>query len=249
MLLPYVERGHGRRLAFAHGFTQTKNSWNQIIDLLGPEFHSLSFDAPGHGDAAMLPFNCSEAAEAINNVAGDATYIGYSMGARIMLHAAVQFPEEVTSLVMVSGSPGLRSETERGARVESDAKLADQIKELGVAKFVDAWLDGPLFAGLNDSNDQKEDRLGNTADGLIRSLKLCGTGAQESLWPALSSLNMPILLIVGELDSKFCDIGEQMKSMIGSNAQLEVVPGVGHSVHMEAPEIVSELLRNFLATV
>jgi 2-succinyl-6-hydroxy-2,4-cyclohexadiene-1-carboxylate synthase len=214
---------------------------------LGNDFHTISFDAPGHGDAAMLPFNCSEAAEAVNNIAGDATYVGYSLGGRIMLHAALLFPEEVERLVLISASPGIQDPTEREARIAADSTLAERIGSLGVEAFVDDWMSMPMFAGLDSSNNQRAARLTNTADGLIRSLKLCGTGAQESFWSRLGELKMPVLLIVGESDQKFVDLNQEMKNAIGSNAQLEIVPGVGHSVPLEDPECVARLIAEFVA--
>ena len=229
-----------------HGFTQTKASWLPIIDLLGDGYHTISFDAPGHGDAALLPFNCSEAAEAVNNIAGDATYVGYSMGARIMLHTALAFPEEVERLVLISGSPGLRTSEERHDRVTADEALARRCIEQGVEAFVDAWLRGPLFAGLTTATDQRNDRITNTTKGLAQSLRMCGTGAQDSLWDSLSNLTMPVLLIVGASDPKFRAINEQMQEAIGANAILHVVDGAGHSAHMEKPGEVAALIADFV---
>lgn len=247
MLLPFIEHGSGPTVAFMHGFTQTKRSWSPLINELGGAFHTISFDAPGHGDAAMLAFTCSEAATAVNNVAGTASYVGYSMGARIMLHAALQFPDEVQRLVLISGSPGLRTATERADRVAADLRLANRCKQIGVENFVDEWLRGPLFSGLDADNNQRADRLTNTAEGLAHSLVRCGTGAQDSLWESLSSLSMPVLLIVGEHDAKFRLINESMVDAIGSNAQLVAVPAVGHSAHLEAPSTVAQILTDFLS--
>lgn len=247
MFLPYIEKGAGPHIALLHGFTQTKSAWNPVISELGGDFHTISFDAPGHGDAAMLPFNCSEAAEAINNIAGEATYVGYSLGGRIMLHAALQFPEEVERLVLISASPGIQDHAERESRIAADSNLAERIGAIGVEAFVDEWMAMPMFAGLNSSNNQRAERLTNTADGLIRSLKLCGTGAQESFWHRLDELKMPVLLIVGERDQKFVGLNQEMKAAIGSNAQLAVVPGAGHSVPLEDPEAVARLIAEFAA--
>ena len=49
MFLPYIEKGAGARVALLHGFTQTKDAWDPVISLLGSDFHTISFDAPGHG--------------------------------------------------------------------------------------------------------------------------------------------------------------------------------------------------------
>jgi 2-succinyl-6-hydroxy-2,4-cyclohexadiene-1-carboxylate synthase len=58
---------------------------------------------------------------------------------------------------------------------------------------------------------------------------------------------MPVLLIVGESDQKFVDLNQEMRAAIGSNAQLAVVPGVGHSVPLEDPECVARLIAEFVA--
>jgi 2-succinyl-6-hydroxy-2,4-cyclohexadiene-1-carboxylate synthase len=164
-----------------------------------------------------------------------------------MLHAALLFPEEVERLVLISASPGIQDPTEREARIAADSTLAERIGSLGVEAFVDDWMSMPMFAGLDSSNNQRAARLTNTADGLIRSLKLCGTGAQESFWSRLGELKMPVLLIVGESDQKFVDLNQEMKNAIGSNAQLEIVPGVGHSVPLEDPQAVARLIAEFAA--
>lgn len=247
MFLPYIEKGAGARIALLHGFTQTKSAWDPVIAHLGGDFHTISFDAPGHGDAARLPFNCSEAAEAISNIAGGATYVGYSLGGRIMLHVALQFPEEVERLILISASPGIQDHAERESRMAADLTLAERIGAIGVEAFIDEWMAMPMFAGLNSSNNQRAERLTNTADGLIRSLKLCGTGAQESFWHRLEELQMPVLLVVGERDEKFVGLNQEMKAAIGPNARLAVVPDAGHSVPLEDPEAVARLIAEFAA--
>lgn len=57
---------------------------------------------------------------------------------------------------------------------------------------------------------------------------------------------MPVLLIVGEEDIKFCKIAHEMKALIGDNARVEMIAGAGHSVHLEQSQHVAELLNEFL---
>jgi 2-succinyl-6-hydroxy-2,4-cyclohexadiene-1-carboxylate synthase len=52
---------------------------------------------------------------------------------------------------------------------------------------------------------------------------------------------MPVVLAVGERDQRFRTIAEEMTAAI-SDVQLVVVPGVGHAVHLEAPEAVAEVI-------
>jgi 2-succinyl-6-hydroxy-2,4-cyclohexadiene-1-carboxylate synthase len=177
---------------------------------------------------------------------GLADYIGYSMGARLALHIGLLHPSNVRRLVLVSGSPGLRSPDDRSARVQSDEKLALEIAEIGVDRFVAKWLSSPMFKGLISTPDDIQDRLRNTSDGLASSLRLCGTGTQESLWERLHELNMPVLLVVGSDDGKFRQISDEMKSNIGANAEVTVINNAGHSAHLEQMLSFQSVISEFL---
>jgi 2-succinyl-6-hydroxy-2,4-cyclohexadiene-1-carboxylate synthase len=168
------------------------------------------------------------------------------MGARLALHIASLHPESVRRLVLISGSPGLRSPSERSARVQSDEKLALEILEIGVEKFVAKWLSAPMFAGLISTSADIQDRLRNTAEGLASSLRTSGTGSQQSLWDRLSELSMPVLLIVGENDQKFRQINSEMKNLISSQTELVTIQNAGHAVHLEQPDIFQSVVREFL---
>ena len=229
-----------------HGFTQTSRSWDRYIDFIDPQQSIIRVDAPGHGGSSTVAADLTTTAQMVVEQCGFGDYIGYSMGARLALHIALLHPKNVRRLVLVSSSPGLQSPNERLTRVQSDEKLAREIAEIGVATFVEKWLSGPLFAGLTSTPADIQDRLRNSSDGLASSLRLCGTGAQQSLWDRLPELKMPVLLIVGERDQKFLQIGHEMKSRIGMSAELVVIENAGHSVHLEQPEHCQSVIASFL---
>ena len=229
-----------------HGFTQTSRSWNRYIDFIDPQQSIIRVDAPGHGGSSTVAADLTTTAQMVVEQCGFGDYIGYSMGARLALHIALLHPKNVRRLVLVSSSPGLQSPNERLTRVQSDEKLAREIAEIGVATFVEKWLSGPLFAGLTSTPADIQDRLRNSSDGLASSLRLCGTGAQQSLWDRLPELTMPVLLIVGERDQKFLQIGHEMKSRIGMSAELVVIENAGHSLHLEQPGHCQSVIASFL---
>ena len=229
-----------------HGFTQTSRSWDRYIDFIDPQQSIIRVDAPGHGGSSTVAADLTTTAQMVVEQCGFGDYIGYSMGARLALHIALLHPKNVRRLVLVSSSPGLQSPNERLTRVQSDEKLAREIAEIGVATFVEKWLSGPLFAGLTSTPADIQDRLRNSSDGLASSLRLCGTGAQQSLWDRLPELTMPVLLIVGERDQKFLQIGHEMKSRIGMSAELVVIENAGHSLHLEQPGHCQSVIASFL---
>ena len=81
----------------------------------------------------------------------------------------------------------------------------------------------------------------NTGAGLASSLRLAGTGTQQPLWHELSRLDMPVLVVTGELDAKFTALGEALATAIGPNASHAVVPGAGHAPHLQLPVLVGDL--------
>jgi 2-succinyl-6-hydroxy-2,4-cyclohexadiene-1-carboxylate synthase len=234
------------RLVLVHGFTQTARSWDGIVERLGDGFEVVAPDAPGHGAAAAVTTDLPGAAEAIVAAGGRATYVGYSMGARMCLHAALARPADVRRLVLVSGTAGIEDASERSARRRSDDALAAEIERDGVDAFLDRWLALPLFATLPRHAGLREDRRRNTAAGLAASLRDAGTGTQEPLWSRLGSMAMPVLLVAGALDAKFVALAERMHGLL-ARSELVVIDDAGHAVHLERPDAFVAALTSWLA--
>lgn len=230
-----------------HGFTQTSRSWDRYIDLLQPEQSIIRFDAPGHANSTSVSADLPTTATMVAEQGAKADYIGYSMGARLALHIALLHPDSVRRLVLISGSPGLRTLAEQIERQQSDEHLAQEIIQVGVSQFVSKWLSNPMFANLVSTEGDIKDRLRNSVDGLVSSLTMSGTGSQQSLWDRLSELSMPVLLIVGENDQKFRQINSEMKNLISSQTELVIIQNAGHAVHLEQPKQCVSVIANFLS--
>lgn len=239
-----------RTLAFVHGFTQTRKSMISLIEAIDIDstYSAIAVDAPMHGESQHIETNISDSANSLVATCGDAVYLGYSMGARICLHAALQRPLQVLGLVLISGTAGILDPRERLLRQTSDNELALHIEHVGTKQFIDEWLARPMFASLPKDPDAIAQRCTNAATSLAKSLRLCGTGTQESLWDILSTLTMPVLLIAGANDDAFCQHARSMQDLIGSNATLEIVPKAGHSVHLEQPLVTAQIISRWLRT-
>jgi 2-succinyl-6-hydroxy-2,4-cyclohexadiene-1-carboxylate synthase len=226
------------RIVLVHGFTQTASSWRptvaRLTASLGPDVDVVALDAPGHGDRGDVRADLPAGAAMLAAEGGRATYVGYSMGGRLCLHLALASPQLVDRLVLIGTTPGIEDERERATRRAADDELADEIERIGVATFVDRWLSQPLFAGLDRSDADIQTRLTNTAAGLASSLRLAGTGTQTPLWTRLGELTMPVLIVAGEHDAKFSEIGRRMADSI-ADASLAIIEGAGHATHLERP--------------
>ena len=235
-------------VTLAHGFTQTARSWDLVVPLLSerlPEATFTAVDLPGHGSATRMRRDLWGSADHLASRGSRGAFVGYSMGGRVALHAALASPQTVERLILIGATAGIDDDTEREARRLSDLALADSIVRRSLPNFLDDWLAAPLFAGLTDETDQRSDRLRNTRAGLASSLRLCGTGTQEPLWDRLGEIGCPTLVLAGEDDPKFTELGRRLADGIPSG-ELVVVAGSGHSVHLEAPDATADAIAAFL---
>lgn len=240
--------GSGPRVALLHGFTQIGRNWDVIADALAPTHQILTPDMPGHGRSSDIRANLWETAELVETACGRATYVGYSMGGRVALHHALRHPASVKRLVLIGATGGLDCADEQEERRRADESLAAQLLEIGVPDFLDRWMRNPLFATLTTEQAGGAWRSFNTAEGMASSLRLCGTGTQDSLWSQLSAITCPTLIVVGAFDHKFRALGQRLCESIGTNAELVEIPEAGHACHLEQPDSVLRELQRFLTT-
>lgn len=244
----HVERdGSGPSVVLVHGFTQNRRCWGIEAADLARDHQVVRLDAPGHGRSAGVAADLVEGGALVAAAGGTATYLGYSMGARLCLHAALSAPTSVRGLVLIGGTAGIEDPAERAARREQDLCTAEAIETEGVAAFVESWLAQPIFTHLPSEVAFVEERRESTVAGLVSSITLAGTGSQAPLWDQLQTLRMPVLVVAGALDDKFSALGARMAATIGDNATFATVPDAGHAAHLERPSAFLAILRPWLS--
>lgn len=218
----------------------------------------LAPDLPGHGTAPVPAGGATFEATVVAAVAeldrrgvARAHWVGYSMGGRVALAAALAHPERVASLTLLSAAAGIADEAERRERRDADEVLAKEIERDGLAAFVDRWMARPLFAsqarlGHRHLRRVRAERLAGSARGYAASLRGAGQGAQPSLWGRLGELRVPLLLVAGAEDPRYASLVREMAERV-PGARAAVVPGTGHAVHLEAPDQVARLILEHLA--
>ena len=252
--------GEGPGTVFLHGFTGSSATWGSHVAVFKRCMKTIAIDLVGHGDSdtpadprCYRMESCIEHLLVILDVLGidSANLVGYSMGGRVALHLATAAPDRVRSMILESSSPGIADPIERQKRVAADNLLADYIERKGVDAFVDRWESLPLFESQRNlpvavRAALRGQRLQNNPLGLTNCLRGMGAGRQESLWPRLSSIEMPVLLVAGQLDVKYCRIAREMANLL-PNARLVILEKSGHAVHLERPTAFDREVLEFLA--
>jgi 2-succinyl-6-hydroxy-2,4-cyclohexadiene-1-carboxylate synthase len=237
-----------RDVVLLHGFTHTGASWDPVVAALGERYRALAPDIRGHGSAAdRAPASLGAVLDDLTELAPDRfTLVGYSMGGRLALHAALApaLRARIGRLVVIGASPGLADPAEREARRLADERLAGEIDQMTIEEFAERWARTPVLAGQPPqvAAAVHADRLRNQPTGLAGALRGLGTGALPSLWDRLSEIRAPVALIVGERDEKFRAIAGEMARGL-PDASVVVMPGAGHAVHLEAPARVAAVIE------
>ncbi|AVK85758.1 2-succinyl-6-hydroxy-2,4-cyclohexadiene-1-carboxylate synthase [Lysinibacillus sp. B2A1] len=245
-------------LVALHGFTGSTATWRNLAKAL-PHIRVISIDCIGHGQTAIPKeasrFSMDEQIQDLEEVISQLqlekfTLLGYSMGGRIALSYAITYPERIERLILESASPGLRTSQERSERCVRDNELAEKIIHNGLQSFVNAWENIPLFKSqkcLPDNVRQtiRTERLSQKVEGLAGSLRGIGTGTQPSNWMSLAELEIPVLLVTGSLDEKFCKIALEMKALL-KNVKHKTVNNAGHAIHVENPAEFATIIEEYL---
>lgn len=181
--------------------------------------------------------------------------VGYSMGGRISLlalemlaHFKVPLPSH---LVLVSAGLGLASEEERAARRAKDAEWAE-LAATDPDEFWLRWYAQDLFAsfrGLPPGHREEWEKARNSMDigALSNQLRNLGPGSHGDLFPLLEALpgrGVRVLYIVGDLDKKYVELSRKVGKVDGIT--VEILPGAGHILPLEAPAALAAAILRFV---
>lgn len=200
-------------------------------------------DAAGSGTARAW-----EKAPRNQSAATRPVVVGYSMGGRVALSAAVRrrgdFAACASALVLEGAGLGPATEAAREQDAARDAKRAARLREVGVEAFMDEWERLPLFATQRAlprvvREHIRAGRLANDAEALARTFEHAGQHAmpaRDQVLAALSALRLagvPVLYLAGERDQKYRALADELAD--GGLCETRTIRGVGHNAHVEDP--------------
>ena len=227
-------------VTFVPGFMQRGESWQPVSQRLGPSYRT-----------AVVDFTTWTFEERIDELLGAApagsAVVGYSMGGRLALHAALREPERFAALVLVGVTAGIEDAAERADRRASDESLAEWMERRSIEEVVAHWERQPVFATQSPElrERQRPGRLSHDPEALARLLRSAGQGATPPVWDRLGGLRCPVLLTAGEQDRRYATAARRMAERL-PDARVKLAANAGHAPQLEAPAEFVALLGEFL---
>jgi 2-succinyl-6-hydroxy-2,4-cyclohexadiene-1-carboxylate synthase len=182
----------------------------------------------------------------LNEAAADDTapriVLGYSLGARLALHALTQNPGLWHAAILISPHPGLQNNEERHARLLQDQRWQARFFNDPWDKVLNDWNHQPVLSGTtNPQSDLEPSRR-----QIAQAFDTWSLGRQQDLHPLLSSVTCPVLWITGERDKKFTALAACACPLLPQGS-LAIVTDAGHRVHLDQPGAVTGKIKEFLS--
>jgi 2-hydroxy-6-oxonona-2,4-dienedioate hydrolase len=235
-------------LVFVHGFLGGSPQWQAQVDVFSEHYRVITPDLPGFG----LNNEC----QAPETIAGFATYVldeldrqqverfhlvGHSMGGMIVQEMVRLAPDRVDKLVLYGTGPIGKLPGRFESLDESRRRIKQEGIEVSGPRIAETWfLEGALMDGFQLCAQLA---LKATMQAAQAGLTAMEGWSGES---ALTTIRSPTLVLWGDGDRAYhWSQPEQLWRQI-SDAQLAVIPGCAHAVHLEKPHLFNPVLMDFL---
>ena len=244
--------GEGKPMVLVHGWAMHSGIWRDFAQQLAQNYQVTCIDLPGHGRSEKIDsFTLERISDALVNAASDenACWLGWSLGATIVLDIAKRFPERINSLILLAGNPAFTQKAKwPGMQVGLLDAFADKLNE-----DCQATLLRFLSLQVNNSPDYKT---------LLRTLKSavmeCDAPDNETLQggleilknadlrPALSGTNVPVSVILGTWDTLVPVSAGQNMQELAPDITLNIIDKAGHVPFLSHPQELLAIISRFM---
>lgn len=240
-------------LHFIHGFLGSPSDWNKLkIDQYASFYHDFYYEIE-----AFLPQEKEEKnyfthwAQSFNNhifssekfINKKNILIGYSLGGRLALHCLLDNTSKWDTAIIISANPGLENEEEKLLRIKNDEKWAHRFLHEEWNFVINAWNSQGVFSGQENNLNREENNFNR--EKISKFLLEFSLGKQKNLREKIKEIQIPLLWLAGEFDTKFSLIAKEM-SELNNKIQSIIVPKAGHRVPFENSEDFKNICLKFI---
>ncbi|OYX45036.1 MAG: alpha/beta hydrolase [Rhodobacterales bacterium 32-67-9] len=241
-----LEAGAGEPLLLIHGVGMRAEAWGPQITALSDGHRVIAVDMPGHGQSRMLPKGAcladyvAWAARVIEALGvGPVNLAGHSMGALIAGGLAVDRPDLVRRVALLSGV----------YRRSAEARLAVVARAEEIARG-DADVAAPLARWFGDDEGAIRDQVAAwllevDLEGYAAAYRAFAEG-DATYADRLGQISCPMLVLTGEGDGNSSPAMALAMAGAAPRGEAVVVAGHRHMVNLTAPEAVTGAMRRWL---
>lgn len=233
-----------------HGFLDDATVWDGLVDCLGGEVGAVRYDLPGFGRRSgsveeargtTLESLAAEAGEIVEGIDGPVIVVGQSLGTQVAELVAVQHPERVIGLVLVTPVPL------GGTHLPDD--MVAPFRTLGGDREAQREVRAGLSPHLGEAQLERLTDIGApaAADVVSHYVDVWNHGVSNA--PATSAFDGPVLIVRGGADAF---VTEQLVDTVSPRfpeADVKVIEMGGHWVHFEYPGVVAAMILDFADAV
>ncbi len=236
-----------------HGLGGSSVDWRYQLHDLSDTYRVIAWNAPGYMLSSELKTNYPVAKDYADALLDFITalklekvdLVGNSFGSRVAQSFAFYYPEKVVKMALVGPSAGKRNVSYE-ERIKTINFRYDQIKD-GEYAFANKRVEALLAP--NPSPELVElARSGMRGVNPIMFMKSVNFLLSEDHYPELiaKKATMPTLLIAGAEDKVSpINLNAELIAKNLKNVKLEILNNIGHLPHIEAPQKVNKLIRDF----
>ncbi|MDO9213304.1 MAG: pimeloyl-ACP methyl ester esterase BioH [Methylococcales bacterium] len=248
--------GTGKPITLVHGWAMHSGIWSGFAQQLAEHYQVTCIDLPSHGrsrdaiNRVSTPFTLEAVGDALVNALPEtpSCWLGWSLGATVVLDIARRYPECVNALILLAGNP-LFVGTDDWAGVKPTVldAFAENLTlncQATLLRFLALQVNG-----LSDGKVLLKDLKAAIMDcpapdnaslqGGLEILK------HSDLRAALAELNIPVSVILGDKDTLVpVAVAEHLRSL--GIAYPSIINGAGHVPFLSHPQQLLALINRFM---
>jgi len=244
-----------KSIIFVHGFPFDHRMWDAQIEALSEDYYCITYDIRGLGEspAGDGQFTMESFVDDLETIIDELklnlpVLCGLSMGGYISLRAVERMEKRFSALIICD----TKALADDSAGKIKRAEGIKSINESGVEHFVEQFVPNCFSENFMIKNKPGYEEV------LIRSKSSSPIGVKGCLLAMagrtdtalyLPNISIPTLVICGEEDKLTPPAVMKQMAAIINNSTFIVIAGAGHMAPIEAPDIVSEKIKEFLKSV
>ena len=234
--LHYVYGGpaDGPAVIMLHGLSDSSFSFSRVLPLMPAHLRVVAVDQRGHGHSDRPVHGYSMDAFASNLLAlmdalliDRATIVGHSMGTFVARRAAEKAPDRIERLVLVGTAPTAQNAVIRDL-MQTAESLSDPVDEAFIREFQASTIAQPVPSPFFEQVVAESRKV----PARVWRQSVAGLLDYRPQWP----ITCPTTILGGELDSVFSADEHVAFFKATEHSTLHLEPGIGHTMHWEAPE-------------